>query len=46
MIVPNIEANAPPETIESAKLMKQITNFVEDKPGMAARLVRYWMLEE
>jgi len=46
LVVPNIEENAPPETIESAKLMKQITNFVEDKPGMAARLVRYWMLEE
>jgi len=46
LVVPKIEENAPPETIESAKLMKQITNFVEEKPTMAARLVRYWMLEE
>ena len=46
VVVPKIEENATPETIESAKLMKQIINFVDEKPGMAARLVRYWMLEE
>ncbi len=45
-VVPNIEDNATPEAVESATLLKQISNFAEEKPTLAARLLRYWMIEE
>jgi flagellar M-ring protein FliF len=38
--------DAAPETIESAALLKQISEFAEEKPALAARVLRYWMLEE
>lgn len=41
-----IDEEAPPEAVESAKLLKQISNFASEKPSMAARLLRYWMIEE
>jgi flagellar M-ring protein FliF len=44
--VPKIDENVSPEAVESVKLLKQITTFVEEKPTMAARLLRYWMIEE
>jgi flagellar biosynthesis/type III secretory pathway M-ring protein FliF/YscJ len=44
--VPPIDENFSPEAVESAKLLKQISTFVEEKPSMAARLLRYWMMEE
>lgn len=37
---------ATPETIESVHLLKQISEFAEEKPALAARVLRYWMLEE
>jgi len=46
LAVPRIDEGAPPEAIESAKLLKQISNFATEKPNMAARLLRYWMIEE
>lgn len=44
--VPKIDQDVTPEAMESAKLLKQISEFAEEKPSLAARLVRYWMLEE
>ena len=44
--IPRIEDSASPEAVERAKLMKQISNFASEKPSMAARLLRYWMIEE
>ena len=44
--VPKIDQDVTPEAMESAKLLKQISEFAEEKPTLAARLVRYWMLEE
>ncbi len=35
-----------PETLESAQLLKQISVFAEEKPALAARVLRYWMIEE
>jgi flagellar M-ring protein FliF len=34
------------ETMESAQLLKQISEFAEEKPALAARVLRYWMIEE
>jgi len=44
--LPRIDEGAPPEALESAKLLKQISEFVEDKPSAAVKLLRYWLLEE
>lgn len=44
--VPRLDETASPEVIESAKLLKQIKDFAVEKPTLAARLLRYWMLEE
>lgn len=46
VMVPNIEETATLEATESAKLLKQISNFAEEKPSLAAKLLRYWMIEE
>lgn len=46
MNVPKIDAVANPEAVESAKLLKQISQFAGEKPSLAARLIRYWMIEE
>ena len=44
--VPRIEESVTPEAVESAKLLKQISTFAEEKPQLAVRLLRYWLLEE
>lgn len=44
--LPPIDEGAPPEALESAKLLQQISEFVEDKPSAAVKLIRYWLLEE
>ncbi len=44
--VPKIDENVAPEAVESAKLLKQISAFAGEKPTLAARLLRYWMIEE
>jgi flagellar M-ring protein FliF len=44
--LPRIEEGVTPEAQESAKLLKQISQFVEEKPSMAVKLIRYWLLEE
>ncbi len=46
MSVPKIDAIANPEAMESAKLLKQISDFAGEKSSLAARLIRYWMIEE
>lgn len=44
--IPRIDDTVPPEALESAKLLKQISVFAEEKPSLAARLLRYWLVEE
>ena len=44
--LPRIDEAAPPEAVESAKLLQQISEFVEEKPSLAVKLLRYWLLEE
>jgi len=46
-ILPKIEdGEVSPEAEESAKLLQQISSFVQDKPMQALKLLRYWILEE
>ncbi|MCK5145298.1 flagellar M-ring protein FliF [bacterium] len=40
------EEGLSPEGAESAKLLQQISDFVDEKPSAAVKLIRYWLLEE
>jgi flagellar M-ring protein FliF len=44
--LPQLDEGASPEAVESAQLLQQISDFVEDKPSAAVKLIRYWLLEE
>lgn len=46
MAVPQIDEGVSPEARESAKLLKQISQFAEEKPSLTVRLIRYWLVEE
>ena len=46
MSVPQIDEGVSPEARESAKLLKQISQFAEEKPSLTVRLIRYWLVEE
>lgn len=44
--MPNIEEETDPEAKQRRERMDQITTFVEEKPDVAAKLVRSWLIEE
>ncbi len=46
MHIPGIEAGITEKGKARSMLEKQVTSFVDEKPAIAARLLRYWMFEE
>ena len=45
-MLPGVGQAASRETLANANLLKQISAFAEEKPALAAKLIRYWMIEE
>ncbi len=46
MPMPSIEEETDPDAKQRRERMDQITSFVEEKPDVAAKLVRSWLIEE
>ncbi len=42
--LPDIEDDLPPEVIEANQLQEQLVDFVNEKPDVAARLVKTWLM--
>jgi len=43
--IPSLESEIPQTSIVETRRLQQITNFIEEKPSIAARLIRYWLME-
>jgi flagellar M-ring protein FliF len=45
LALPDIDSELPPEVVEANQLQEQITDFVNEKPEIAARLLKTWLVD-
>ncbi len=46
LALPDIDSELPPEVVEANKLQQQIVDFVGERPEVAARLLKSWLIDE
>ncbi len=44
LALPDIEDDLPPEVVEANQLQQQLVDFVNEKPDVAARLIKTWLI--
>ena len=45
LALPDIDSELPPEVVEANQLQEQIIDFASEKPEVAARLLKSWLVE-
>lgn len=45
LALPDIDSELPPEVVEANQLQQQIVDFATEKPEVAARLLKTWLVE-
>jgi len=46
LALPDIDSDLPPEVIEANQLQQQLVEFTQEKPEVAARLLKTWLVEQ
>jgi flagellar M-ring protein FliF len=46
LALPDIDSDLPPEVIEANQLQQQLVEFTTEKPEVAARLLKTWLVEQ
>jgi flagellar M-ring protein FliF len=46
LALPDIDSELPPEVVEANKLQQQIVDFVGERPEVAARLLKSWLIDD